>query len=95
MTIEERANSSSPFEPHEWQEGYGLYESGFIQGAEDQMKIDAAEMAKLNDEWEQNLAIQRAMLIDKAVEWFRHQKEEIGISWFEEYEIRFREAMEE
>lgn len=67
MTIEERANSSSPFEPHEWQEGYGLYESGFVQGAEDQMKIDANEMAKLNEEWKQNLAIQRAMLIDKAV----------------------------
>lgn len=67
MTIEERANSSSPFKPHEWQEGYGLYESGFVQGAEDQMKIDAKEMSKLNDEWKQNLAIQRAMLIDQAV----------------------------
>lgn len=66
-TLEERANSSSPFEPHEWQEGYGLYESGFVQGAEDQMKIDANEMAKLNEEWKQNLATQRAMLIDKAV----------------------------
>lgn len=33
MAIEEKANSSSPFEPHEWQEGYGLYESGFVQGA--------------------------------------------------------------
>lgn len=66
-TLEERANSSSPFETHEWQEGYGLYESGFVQGAEDQMKIDANEMAKLNEEWKQNLAIQRAMLIDKAV----------------------------
>ena len=33
MSIEEKANSSSPFELHEWQEGYGLYESGFVQGA--------------------------------------------------------------
>lgn len=33
MTIEEKANTSSPFEPHEWQEGFGLYESGFAQGA--------------------------------------------------------------
>lgn len=34
-------------------------------------------------------------MIDKAVEWFRNQKEEIGISWFDDYEIRFRKAMEE
>ena len=34
-------------------------------------------------------------LIEKAIEWFKHQKEEIGISWFDDYEIRFREAMEE
>lgn len=31
---------------------------------------------------------------EKALEWFKHQKEEIGISWFDDYEIRFREAME-
>lgn len=69
MSIEEKANSSSPFEQHEWQEGYGLYERGFVQGAK----------------W----------MIDKAAEWFKNQKEEIGISWFEDYEIRFRKAMEE
>ena len=34
-------------------------------------------------------------LIEKAVEWFKHQKEEIGISWFDDFEIRFRKAMEE
>lgn len=34
-------------------------------------------------------------LIEKALEWFKHQKEEIGISWFDDYEIRFRKAMEE
>jgi hypothetical protein len=32
-------------------------------------------------------------LIEKAVEWFKHQKEEIGISWFDDFEIRFRKAM--
>lgn len=36
-----------------------------------------------------------AEFVEKAMEWFRHQKEEIGISWFDDYEIRFREAMEE
>ena len=39
--------------------------------------------------------VYKRMFIEKAVEWFRHQKEEIGISWFDDYEIRFREAMEE
>ena len=34
-------------------------------------------------------------LIEKALEWFKHQKEEIGISWYDDYEIRFRKAMKE
>ena len=34
-------------------------------------------------------------MVEKALEWFKHQKEEIGISWFDDYEIRFRKAMEE
>lgn len=34
-------------------------------------------------------------MVEKALEWFKHQKEEIGISWFEDYEIRFRKAMKE
>ena len=34
-------------------------------------------------------------MFEKALEWFKHQKEEIGISWFDDYEIRFRKAMEE
>ena len=34
-------------------------------------------------------------MIEKAVEWFRNQKEEIGISWFNDYETRLRKAMEE
>ena len=34
-------------------------------------------------------------MFEKALEWFKHQKEDIGISWFDDYEIRFRKAMEE
>ena len=34
-------------------------------------------------------------MLEKAIEWFKHQKEEIGISWLDDYEIRFRKAMEE
>jgi hypothetical protein len=34
-------------------------------------------------------------MIDKAAAWFWNQKEEIGISWYDDFEIRFRKAMEE
>ena len=34
MTPKKKAKLSSPFKPHEWQEGYDLYENGFIKGAE-------------------------------------------------------------
>lgn len=34
MTPKKKAKLSSPFKPHEWQEGYELYETGFVQGAE-------------------------------------------------------------
>ena len=37
----------------------------------------------------------RKEVIEKAIEWFKHPKEEIGISWYDDYEIRFRKAMEE
>ena len=59
----------SPYGDHEWQEGYGIWESGFKKGTQ--------------------------CIIEKAVEWFRNQKEEIGISWFDDYETRLRKAMEE
>lgn len=45
--------------------------------------------------WAVQVNLYKRYFIEKAVEWFRHQKEEIGISWFEDYEIRFREAMED
>lgn len=45
--------------------------------------------------WAVQVDLYKRYFIEKAVEWFRHQKEEIGISWFEDYEIRFREAMED
>ena len=44
--------------------------------------------------FKQGVEVGRKEMIEKAVEWFRNQKEEIGISWFDDYEIRFREAME-
>ena len=34
-------------------------------------------------------------MLEKALEWFKNQKEEIGISWFDDYEIRFRKDIEE
>jgi len=34
-------------------------------------------------------------MLEKAAEWFKNQKEEIGISWYDDFEIRFRKEMEE
>ena len=71
-TIEERAKDFAGYNNPSSQDivttaiMIGKYE-GFQAGAEDQMKIDTKGMAKLNEEWKQNLAIQKAMLIDKAV----------------------------
>lgn len=42
----------------------------YSMGASDQMKIDAEAMRKLNEEWERNLEIQRATLVDKAYDWW-------------------------
>ena len=33
-------------------------------------------------------------MIEKALEWLKSQKEEIGISWYDDFENRFRKAME-
>lgn len=32
---------------------------------------------------------------NEAAEWLKNQKEEIGISWHDDFEIRFRKDMEE
>ena len=63
------------------------YESNM--GSQDYVPTEIEEAFIAGAEWMQS------ELIEKAVEWFKHQKEEIGISWFDDYEIRFRKAMEE
>lgn len=59
------------------------YESNI--GSQDYVPIEIEEAFKAGANW----------MIDKAAEWFKNQKEEIGISWYEDFEIRFRKAMEE
>ena len=59
------------------------YESNI--GSQDYVPTEIEEAFKAGAEW----------MLEKALEWFKHQKEEIGISWFDDYEIRFRKAMEE
>lgn len=63
------------------------YESNI--GSQDYVPTEIEEAFIAGSEWMQT------ELIEKAIEWFKHQKEEIGISWFDDYEIRFRKAMEE
>ena len=48
-----------------------------------------------NYAFKKGVEVGRKEMIEKALEWFRLQKEEIGLSWFVDYEIRFREAMED
>ncbi len=43
--------------------------------------------------WESGFKKGTQCIIEKAVELFRNQKEEIGISWFNDYETRLRKAM--
>ena len=48
---------------------------GYLHGIRDQIEIDTEEMRRLNEEWEKNLSIQRAMLIDKACAWLNAHNE--------------------
>ena len=59
------------------------YESNI--GSQDYVPTEIEDAFKAGANW----------MLEKALEWFKHQKEEIGISWYDDYEIRFREAMEE
>lgn len=59
------------------------YESNI--GSQDYVPIEIEEAFKAGANW----------MIEKAAEWFKNQKEEIGISWYDDFEIRFRKAMEE
>ena len=53
------------------------------------------EMKRDFNLWKCGFEAGEKLMTEKALEWFKHQKEEIGISWFGDYEIRFRKAMEE
>lgn len=61
--------------------GTGDYEYPEDHSIEREVFIEAAE-------W----AIQKN--IEDSIRWFRLQKEEIGLSWREDFEIRYREAMQ-
>ena len=59
------------------------YESNI--GSQDYVPTEIEEAFKAGADW----------MLEKALEWFKHQKEEIGTSLFEDFEIRFRKVMEE
>ena len=65
----------------EYGRGTGDYEYPEDHSTEREVFMEAAE-------W----AIQKN--IEDSIRWFRLQKEEIGLSWKEDFEIRYREAME-
>lgn len=45
--------------------------------------------------WKCGFEAGEKLMIEKAIEWFKSQKEKIEISSFDEFEIKFRKAMEE
>lgn len=45
--------------------------------------------------WKYGFEAGEKLMMEKAVEWFREHREEIVISSFNEFEIKFRRAMEE
>ena len=57
--------------------------------------VTTAKMSGKYDGFKAGAEWMQSELIEKALEWFKHQKEEIGISWYDDYEIRFRKAMKE
>ena len=45
--------------------------------------------------WKCGFEAGEKLMVEKAIEWFKSQKENIGISSFDEFEIKFIKAMEE
>ena len=45
--------------------------------------------------WKYGFEAGEKLMIEKAIEWFKSQKENIEISSFDEFEIKFIKAMEE
>lgn len=45
--------------------------------------------------WKCGFEAGEKLMIEKALEWFREHREEIVISSFNEFEVKFRKAMEE
>ena len=45
--------------------------------------------------WKCGFEAGEKLMIEKAIEWFKSQKENIVISSFDEFEIKFRKVMEE
>lgn len=45
--------------------------------------------------WKSGFEAGERLMIEKALEWFKERKEEMVTSSFDEFEIKFRKAMEE
>ena len=45
--------------------------------------------------WKYGFEAGEKLMVEKVIEWFKSQKENIGISSFDEFEIKFIKAMEE
>lgn len=65
-------NQICPYHPNEWQQGYGIWQAGFIEGE----KVGAIEQKTIDDEeYRKDMAYtatKRQELIDKACEWLKN-----------------------
>lgn len=101
-TIEE-INEIAPYQPCEWQEGYGIWQAGFMEGqksgADEQKAIDDRECETMV-----GYAVNecKQVMIDKAREWFKYNawsfgncaKGDTSYDWEMAFEC-FRKAIEE
>lgn len=59
----------------------------------DNLNISKSDVKRDFNLWKYGFEAGEKLMIEKAIEWFNSQKENIEISFFDEFEIKFRKAM--
>ena len=61
----------------------------------DNLNVGKSDVKRDFNLWKYGFEAGEKLMIEKAIEWFNSQKENIEISSFDEFEIKFRKSMEE
>ena len=59
------------------------------------LNISKSDVKRDFNLWKYGFEAGEKLMIEKAIEWFKSQKENIGIFSFDEFKIKFRKVMEE